>query len=83
MHVTDSTSAATDRTGPREGSSPMPTRRLVLAGLLITLAGCASGNPNPRPSASRAGERSAECLRTGGQWFVDSSGSATCLYAGR
>lgn len=77
MDATDPKPAVISGTTPGDGAPPMPTRRLVLAGFLIMLAGCASAGPNPR--ASTAPERSAECLRTGGRWFTDSSGSATCL----
>lgn len=81
MDATDPNPAVTSETTPGVDGPPMLTRRLVLAGFLIILAGCASGNPNP--PASTAWRPSAECRRTGGRWFVGGSGSATCLYQGR
>jgi hypothetical protein len=81
MHVADLKPRVTGGTTSIEDTPPMPTRRLVVAGFVIILAGCASGSRNTQ--ASPTWDRSAECLRTGGRWFVDSSGSDTCLYGGR
>lgn len=75
----ESSSVTTSR-APNEPEPHLLGRRLVLVGVVVMLAGCAVSRSNPTPTAW---EPSAECAKTGGRWFVDTSGARTCLYPGR